>query len=309
MVLFGGPQATQDNRRSERSAAISPRTVSRCRPPGSHFLVGTQAGETMRITMSLLFCPRFLRYLVSLLAITLAHGPCQAVEFRVKSSVHVEGQQAPLHESTTYFLGKDVYDLPQDAGRQSLWLDRDAQMVTIYDPPRNAACQVSVDEAFRTVAAITVRSAELPPFVQFAARPAFKKDWQPVSETLRLSAEPMSYVVATVKPEQAEAIRAYRDFADWTARLNATCVGGLPPGARLVLNESLLAIERLPSQVELHRSAGEPSLTSRHQYTWRIDQDALADIERLRQQIASATPIDLVALRVANATPPASPPH
>lgn len=115
-------------------------------------------------------------------------------------------------------------------------------------------------------------------------------------------ADPMSYSVTTVKAEHAEALIAYRDFADWTARLNATCTGGLPPGARLVLNETLLRLERLPGHVELRRQPEQPRLTSQHRYEWLIDSQATAEIDRLRKQFANSMPIDFVSFRVA--TPP-----
>ena len=89
----------------------------------------------------------------------------------------------------------------------------------------------------------------------FCALPKFDITEKPVEENglslieVTLAGKPLSYVARGIKPQQAEATRAYRQFADWCARLNATRGGNLPPGARLALNQALADRDLVPLQI------------------------------------------------------------
>jgi hypothetical protein len=74
--------------------------------------------------------------------------------------------------------------------------------------------------------------------------------------------------VTCTKPEPNSAVQSYRDFADWSARLNGIRPpGNLPPFARMDLNKALAAQGMLPKNIE--RTITTRHLTGRRTETVR----------------------------------------
>ncbi len=113
--------------------------------------------------------------------------------------------------------------------------------------------------------------------MKFAAEPKFdetKEDhgWVKYSSPL------VTYRVQAVKAESPSAARQYREFSDWSAKLNSMLhPGSLPPFPRLAINGALdRAGGHIPEEVQVTiapqtRLGGKPTaLRSEHVLTMRL---------------------------------------
>ncbi len=231
-----------------------------------------------------------------------------ATEFVVQTTVYRHPSDTPLFRNTTYFSKEIICDIthPKDPEDQRmLVIDRGEGTAALCRVKDNQACVVSLDEVLRTVAAISTRTNNAPRLVQFAASPQFDVAWKSGENRLDMSAEPLSYTVDCEDPESipadAKAVaQYYREFADWSARLNTTTAGGLPPMARLRVNQELVEHVRIPNHVTVSKRTDQGDLiqlSSRHAYRWQLDSSDHAEIQQCRAQIRQCDLVDLRTLQ------------
>jgi len=242
----------------------------------------------------------------------------------------------PLSRSTTYFTDNWICDVMHLEGRGEdlvLLIDRGNSSATIVGghsvggDSSPVACTVSFDEVLRTVAALT--TVDQPPLVRFASSPNFQTSWYADGKQLQMLAEPISYRVQVIdkvasapvvesggagesgeslQPSESEFARRaadYREFADWSARISATRLGGLPPAARLELNRQLATRHELPERVEVTRAwQGSEKVTffSTHSYAWQLGSKERSELEKWKTRATGMTTVDLVTLRVGKRT-------
>lgn len=248
-----------------------------------------------------------LRWLVFLLftiagqSLTFADQP-----FRVVSAVYRQGSEEPVATSTTYFSGEQICDVSgKPDASQALIIDRSSNKVTIIDRQRQLACTVSLDEVMRVSAALGTRIQNKPPLVKFAANPVFNVNWINSNRKLKMTGEYINYDVETVADQNAAvAAQAYREFADWSARVSATRKGGLPPQARLERNDQLSQKRAIPKRVELtfiDQSGQTSAFYSTHKYDWQLTESDQRKIAELNQTAKSLKQIDLAQFRFGTA--------
>jgi hypothetical protein len=107
-----------------------------------------------------------------------------------------------------------------------------------------------------------------------------------------MAGKPLSYVARGIKPQQSEATGAYRQFADWCARLNATRGGNLPAGARVALNQALAERDLIPLEITKTIPAAGPfnkklELRSEHRVNWALAGEDLKRIDRASDMMAT----------------------
>ena len=91
------------------------------------------------------------------------------------------------------------------------------------------------------------------------------------------SSAQITYRAKLLVPEDADAARAYRKFADGYARLNAAYKGNFHTLARLDLNRSLAEKGQVPQEVELTVTpktllGKKLEIRSRHLYNWTLSE-------------------------------------
>lgn len=225
--------------------------------------------------------PRFLAILTLLVgAATVA---AEGLEFRVDTEIFMAEEKKPILQQLTIFSADGtVYDFSLTATPE----------VTVFDPRRGRF--TLLDEARKTKAIITTQelldfTLELEkqaakekntPFA-FAAAPHFdttvneiERQGQPMTE-LRLTAKPLSYTALGLKPTDPDAVKMYRHFADWCARLNSTRGGNLPAAARLELNREFAERDLLPFEIVRTTPSPKPlgkkqEAKSEHRFNWSL---------------------------------------
>ncbi len=213
---------------------------------------------------------------LSLLASMTVTIPTAGQDFRIESDVFVGGDREPVAQSVTLFAGSLVYDFPLTGPQEITVFDGARGRFVLLDVPRKTKTTLQTQELLEITAAIKVQAQKLDGVFAFAAAPQFKTEIDSQTGWLTLSGGPITYRTKGVKPETSTAVTAYRDFADWYARLNSTQPGSLPPFARMELNRVLEQRQEVPEEVELvvepkNRWAGRKLVIhSRHIYNWRL---------------------------------------
>jgi hypothetical protein len=216
------------------------------------------------------------------------------------TSVAVAEEGQPILSNLTIFHEHLIYDFPLDASQQASAFDRRREHFTLLDGRLRIQCQLSGQELMELSAAVALRDArrahgpERP-----AAEPSFRVEYDAQSLRVQLEAETrdekVTYVVVGQQPDKPWAVEAYRQFADWFARLNVTR-DGRSPLTRLRLNELLCDHGLLPRTVS-RRAAGQPTYVGQHQFDWALRPDDLERIGDVRQWADAFPRVSLVEFR------------
>lgn len=222
------------------------------------------------------------------LAAVLACGAAWGEDFRIDSEVFAGEEKEPIAETLTIFSDGLVYDFILNGEKE----------ITIFDPQRGRFSIIDVQRKLRT----SVRTQDLMDYVfdlnQYAAKSddkifafAAAPQWTPQFEEFEengqsftratLAGGPIEYRAVGKHPPKPDIAPAYRYFADWYARLNATR-GNLPPAARLDVNKALGERGLIPTRIDFTATSGRFSkkleLHSQHLTNWALSG---ADRERI----------------------------
>ena len=240
---------------------------------------------------------------------------CLAGEFRVDTLVYDDLQKLPIANNTTYFTDDAICDVSQYQGKSTaLVIDRKTNTATICREQQQQACTVSLDEVLRTVAGITTRiNDQQPHVVRFAANPIFESQWNTNADhntnadthELTMRSKPLTYVVRSQETSSfaaatEQAAADYREFADWSARISATGRGGLPPMARIQVNDALARKNQLPVNVKVARltkSNQTATFHSKHVYQWQLNSKDRRAIAEWKSAAANWKAVDLTTLQ------------
>jgi hypothetical protein len=109
--------------------------------------------------------------------------------------------------------------------------------------------------------------------LQFQLNPTFKHSFEQSSLLLDLDSPKLEYHVNCGTTPIPEAVDAYMEYADWTAKLNHVMhPRSLYPAPRMKLNESLRKHKVLPVKVQLRVDFDQPMhLQADHRFAWQLE--------------------------------------
>ena len=229
-------------------------------------------------------------------------GRCE--EFRVETKLYAGDSNTPASRNTTLFSGGRVVDTASDSD-ETIVLDRAGGKVVLLDGKRRLAAEITTSYLLRFSQLLRDQlqrqaAAKDDPLLKFVLRPAFEKATGESELDITFSSPLLTYRLRTTKPVQQEAASVYRSFCDVFARLNALVrPGGLPPFARLEINDQLARQGVIPTSVRLTIAPQERfgnrevSLRTEHEVTWRLSDDDLATIAEANRQMGSFRRVDL----------------
>jgi len=217
-------------------------------------------------------------------------------EFRINTKLFEGLGGEPVSESVTVFTEGRVYDFIHTAPQEIAVFDTATEVFTLLDPQRKTQTIIRGDDLARFVARLKARAAEASPLAAFAAAPQFHVAADGDENWLKLSSDLMIYECLTISAPDEDVSREFRRFCDWTARLNTTRPGALPPQARLELNSELAGRRLLPTQVKLTlvTRRGDPQrYRSESLFNWAL---LPADKENMRKANAMFETFQVVTL-------------
>jgi len=230
--------------------------------------------------------------------------------FRIDNRVFVADQKEPNSRSTTVFHEGFVYDF-LDKPAETFVFDRARGQFTLLDTTRRISTRLTTQEVLSFTEQLRERLAgQKDPAVQFLLAPAFHETIEAPSGELVLSGSWMTYRVQTMAAASAEAVRIYREFSDWYARLGPILnPAARPPFARLMLNAALEEHGMLPRAVTLRITTKKGlmpkyvTVRSEHELLSRLAQPDMDRIAQSREFMAIFSAVSLEQYR--NPGPPA----
>lgn len=212
-------------------------------------------------------------------------------EFRCDTEIFVGSEKLPVQETCTIFSGLSAYDFLLTKPNEITLYDFGRGQLTLIDEKNKRRTTLSHDDVLRFTATYKTIKPKSPIF-GFCANPTFEEEFTD-NNILTMRGTPLVYRVTCIKPDQTHADRRYREFADWSARLNSMRPGNLPPYARIEMNRALAAKEMVPTEIE--RTIFTPTLTgkrtdiirTKHLFNWRLSTQDRRRIERVGDLLSS----------------------
>ncbi|MEQ8790060.1 MAG: hypothetical protein RIC55_27435 [Pirellulaceae bacterium] len=209
-----------------------------------------------------------------------------AQNFRVKTEVFAEQQRQPIAENLSLFTNDAVYDFSLKGGDTIVFEPGRGRFI-LLDDARQMKTEMPLEVLGRYVADLQAEGVKGDK--KFLYDPQFAVSYLGVRRKLELTSDHIIYRAVGAQPpaEFANAVTRFRQFTDWTARLNATPPGTMLPFARLELNSELHSRQLIPEEVEVvYISPTQPSqrvtYRSKQAFTWELtaqDQQRLDDVQ------------------------------
>lgn len=216
-----------------------------------------------------------------LCAIISSGTPCVGEDFRVDNAVYQDNAKTPVSASVTIFHKDMVYDcMPQE----TVVFNKTAGRFVLLNMKNHTRTELAADDLNAFIRQLQPRAAQnADPLVKFLADPKFQEQFNESTRELTFASPLLTYRLTLSPQTSAAAAEQYREFSDWSAKLNAMLVpGSRPPFARLSVNVAVAGRKAIASQVVLTFTSGKSktatTIRSTHQVTGALTP---ADLEGL----------------------------
>lgn len=127
--------------------------------------------------------------------------------------------------------------------------------------------------------------------LQFQLNPTFKHSFEQKSLLLDLNSPKLDYHVNCGTTPIPEAVDAYMEYADWTAKLNHVMhPRSLYPAPRMQLNESLRKHKVIPVKVQLRVDFDQPIvLQADHRFAWQLEKIDRESIQHWENKVGDSS--------------------
>ncbi|MBW3541809.1 MAG: hypothetical protein KY476_16195 [Planctomycetes bacterium] len=220
--------------------------------------------------------------------------PSAAQDFSVYTRVYdltrgPAGASPPLGRSLSLFHAGKVYDYVEGESHGEVIIFEPAQQrfrilgtgralwTTVHFDEVHLKLKAALDETRMHVVRLRQNAGSQTAIeqIEFTLSPLFEVRHDAAARILSLTSPWLSYRARLEGGETGrDAAEVYLRYADWIARLNYV-LHPHPLGveARLVLNERLRELQRVPVEVELESEVGGAAmhLRAEHQFHWRLD--------------------------------------
>ncbi len=180
----------------------------------------------------------------------------------------------PAHERFIIFNGRKLIKTTID------FKEIDRMLESARDETRNHAERLLTrnDRDAQTIATS----------LQFQLNPTFKYSFEQGSLLLDLDSPKLEYHVNCGTTPIPEAVNAYMNYADWTAKLNHVMhPRSLYPAPRMKLNESLRQHKVLPVKVHLRVDFDQPIiLQADHRFAWQLEKIDRESIQHWENKVS-----------------------
>ena len=236
------------------------------------------------------YCPAILLLLTFLSSSGVLQGENE--DFRIQATVHVGSSSSASVNSLTLFNSATIYDFLDHGMDQSdiTVFDITRGRFVLLDPQRRVKTTLTKDFLIRFLEQIRSQtsSTALANYVQ----PKLEHEFNPVTKTVRVSSDYLTYQATGITPKFDSAVQRYRHFADWAARLNSTRIGNLPPYSRFELNRLLAKQNLMPLNIQRTLMLDEVGLKkqivrSEHTINWQLTNSDRKRISKTGDQMAS----------------------
>ncbi|MBN1588135.1 MAG: hypothetical protein JW888_01325 [Pirellulales bacterium] len=218
----------------------------------------------------------------------------RAADFRVENRVFVGTDEEPTVLSSTIFHRGVVYDFLNEP-EEVILFDPALDRIILLDVGRKLQTRLNTATVRQAIDRLKHLNAESKDAeTRFLYNPVFKQTVDEETQDLVFDGEWLTYRVASAAVDDAEIVRQYRQFSDWSARLNTFLQpGSRPPFARMMVNEALEKRGAIPSRIllVLKRRRGlafrREQLRSEHHLIKRLVESDRHRVVQAGEQMAS----------------------
>ncbi len=233
------------------------------------------------------------RWLLAIVFVTLGAGVAGAQEYSIYSKVLALGNPRPLASSLTLFKDGVGYDFPKGNQSEIVVIDPQTQRITLIDARPGAGQQSIVEMKMLGAFVEQYRKQGMQsnnPDVRQMFDPQLNIQQQ--GDQIVAGNASVIYEAKGVKPPQAEIAGQYLRFLNWSARLNATDAGSMPPFARIQLNVALDKSGLVPTQIKrtIKRNGKNYTLRSTHDAAWSLtaaEKKKIAEVQKMMAELPS----------------------
>lgn len=207
--------------------------------------------------------------------------PPVTADFRVDTDVLEPGQNKPIDQSVTLFVGGVAYEYAQAAPERITVIDAQQNRITFIDTARQVQTRVNLQElqAFMESAKHKFAAEGGTDKIQDAELISF----DPNTRTAQVGQRFIRYSAKLAQPPQSSFAEQYASFANASAMINAWRSRGSspPPFARLALNKLARQHQCMPTEITRSITVGqsESSLISRLHATYQLTNHELEQVK------------------------------
>jgi hypothetical protein len=217
-----------------------------------------------------------------------------AQDFRMETAVFAANEKKPVVESLTVFNADKVYDFLLSDPQETIIMDLTRGRFLLLDSERKMRTELMMRDVGKFNLDMreqtSTRNAQL-------FYPDFKYSHEEDGDWHIWSSDRLTYRVKGTAVRFKEAAERYREFADWSAQLNALRPGNLPPFARMQLNKALAEMELIPKEVEREITITsvvpfkKAKMRALYSVYWQLNTEDHKKIHQADDQLATFQPV------------------
>jgi len=216
-------------------------------------------------------------------------GQAHAQEYSISTRVYRLGQALPVATSLTLFQDGVGYDFPANGNGVVTVIDPQNSRLVLVDPRAKKQAMVTMPTLSDFIQQLRDAGMKHPSpdrRIMFNPQLAVKNTGN--ANIVLLASKAVTYRVKGIKPPQTRIADEYLRFLNWSARLNATHPGNMPPFARIRVNVELLKHGLIPAEGERTIIRGQHSekLRSTHTAVWSLSAAEKQNIHEVRAHMA-----------------------
>jgi hypothetical protein len=169
-------------------------------------------------------------------------------EFRIETELYIGDAKKPQAEHLTLFSKGLVFDLLRPEESQITVFDLARDRIILLDRRRELRCVLAPQDLIDLMARIRAEAPEQMADLGVDAEVTWRDE---PSSGWTAAAGQARYLIRPQSPPSPKYARAFAEFADWSARLNAYRKVGSAPFLRMALNARLASMGQLPDEVLL----------------------------------------------------------
>lgn len=231
--------------------------------------------------------------------LSLQCGPATADDFRVDSKIFVAKEATPHSTNITLFRGSHVYDF-LDKPQQITIYDLERKRIVMLDPAHERKAEVSIAMLTSFCDTLERRPTAGDAFLKFAIKPTFDETTDKTTGEMLFASSQLTYRVMPKVADDRSVATRYREFSDFSAKLNALVNrGSLPPFPRLTVNAALAESGKVPQKILLTVPPRQligghtTTLRSEHEFRSRILDSDEAKIDSAGELLGRAEAVNL----------------
>lgn len=194
-----------------------------------------------------------IRFVAIVVAVTVANESIRPAEmladdFLVQTQVYQGSQPEPVEVHEIALIDGVFYDFPSNDDQPWILFDLPQSRIVLLDRKHRQRTSISTENLIRISAQADAAVTDPATRRRFGMDAVVRQD---ESGEFHLTYDQTQYRVQTVAPERSEWAILYAQFVDWACRLNIARPRGVPPFARMRLNEAMTRQGVYPQRIEV----------------------------------------------------------